>query len=251
MTTPTILDLYPDGSTSAAADTCPDDVVPLTLLGPLGTAALVVLHGGGESGTTWLDRVAPLAAGGLRVALPDARRHGRRALPGEDPDQPQPVLDVLAMTIDTATDVRRVVDHLVADGATRVGLIGFSMGAHVGLLAAAGDDRLDPVVLLGASFLAISDDAAAYPSSRPDPDALRRAVAASDMTRAAAGLTTRRVLSVLGDEDEYVDRPRYDEAVRRLRGGGTIDEWRYAGTHDVPDATWAAVTAWLISELAA
>ena len=193
------LELHEDGAATAAADPaapCPQDTIPLVFVRPVGPGpfpAAIVLHGGCRSGAAWLDYAMGLAARGVIVALPDARQHGRRLVINPDPEGYLPVLEVQALFLGGVTDVRLVTDYVCGteecDG--RVALLGFSLGAHIGLLAVGSDDRLDPVCIVGASFVPTSADAADYPSSKPDPATLAQMAEATSVRRVFADLAQR------------------------------------------------------------
>jgi len=213
-----------------------------------------VLHGGGQSGAAWLDYAMGLAARGVIVALPDARQHGRRLVINPDPEGYLPVLEVLALFLGGVTDVRLVTDHVCGTEACdgRVALQGFSLGAHIGLLAAGSDDRLDPVCIVGASFVPTSADAADYPSSKPDPATLAQIAQATSVRRVFADLAQRRLLLVHGRADPFVDAAPTADAIAALiqhGGDGSVDQLVFDGEHDPPPWVQAAVVDWLVAKL--
>lgn len=260
--TTTYFELNKDGVATACTDPampCPQEHLPFILVRPGHPDALpaaILLHGGGQSGADWLDYATSLAGRGVIVALPDARQHGRRLVVNPDPEGFLPVLEVLDQFLGGVADVRLATDYLRrtegCDG--RVALQGFSMGGHVGLLAAGRDHRLGPVCIVGASFAPTSADAADYPSSRPDPDTLARMVEATSVTSVLAELSERRLLLVHGREDPFVDAAPTADAVATLHqhgGAGSIDEFVFAGEHDPPPRVLAVLAHWLLASLEA
>jgi pimeloyl-ACP methyl ester carboxylesterase len=103
--------------------------------------AIVLLHGGSGSWTHWVRNIAPLAAAGRRVLVPDMPGFGDSASPPQGHDA-----DVLPAWILRGMDT-------LAPG-ERFDLVGFSFGGLVaGLLAAAAPDRVRRLVLVGAPAL--------------------------------------------------------------------------------------------------
>ncbi|MBA3417837.1 MAG: alpha/beta fold hydrolase [Geodermatophilaceae bacterium] len=258
--TTTYLELSDDGTAAPCPDprvACPPERIPLVVVRPTEPGpfpAAILLHGGGQSGADWLEYATSLAARGVIVALPDAREHGRRLVVNPDPEGYLPVLEVLAQFLGGVADVRLVTDYLRAiegcDG--RVALQGFSLGGHIGLLAAGSDDRLDPVCLVGTSFAPTSADAGDYPSSKPDPATLARMVEATSVTGAYAELAQRRLLLVCGRDDPFVDAAVTSDAVAAVLqhgGDGMIDELVFAGEHEPPPWVQAAIAEWLLARL--
>jgi 2-hydroxy-6-oxonona-2,4-dienedioate hydrolase len=102
---------------------------------------LLLLHGGSGSWTHWVRNVAPLAASGRSVWVPDMPGFGDSALPPgcEDADQLPPWLEQgLQLLL----------------GETPVDVLAFSFGALVaGYLATAHPDRVASLLLIGAPAL--------------------------------------------------------------------------------------------------
>jgi pimeloyl-ACP methyl ester carboxylesterase len=113
-------------------------------------AAVVLLHGAGSTRTAVLDHAAVLNRAGYGVLLFDARGHGRSAGHGMD------------FGWYGESDVVGAIDFLASRSdltATRVGLVGMSMGGEEAIGAAGIDDRVAAVVAEGATNR-VSDDKA-------------------------------------------------------------------------------------------
>jgi 2-hydroxy-6-oxonona-2,4-dienedioate hydrolase len=102
---------------------------------------LLLLHGGSGSWTHWVRNVAPLAASGRSLWVPDMPGFGDSALPPgcEDADQLPPWLE-------------QGLQQLLGD--TPVDVLAFSFGALVaGYLATAHPERVASLLLIGAPAL--------------------------------------------------------------------------------------------------
>jgi pimeloyl-ACP methyl ester carboxylesterase len=109
--------------------------------GPAGGAPVVLLHGGSGSWTHWLRNIAPLAAAGHAVWVPDMPGFGESAAPPDGQDA-----DVLPGWLEAG------LQQLA--GTTPVALVGFSFGALVaGLWAQARPARVARLVLAGSPGL--------------------------------------------------------------------------------------------------
>lgn len=137
-----------------------DEPIPTLLIRPRDAGplpAVVLLHGLGYQKEGWVERARPIAAQGVVVVIPDARKHGERRDPQVDWEAERlPMLTTYRVVRDTAADVRAIGDYLLqrpdlCNG--RIGLRGFSMGGYVALAAAAHDRRLDPVLCIAGGVL--------------------------------------------------------------------------------------------------
>jgi 2-hydroxy-6-oxonona-2,4-dienedioate hydrolase len=109
--------------------------------GPAGGAPVVLLHGGSGSWTHWLRNIAPLAAAGHAVWVPDMPGFGDSAAPPDGHDA-----DVLPGWLEIG------VQQLA--GPAPVALVGFSFGALVASLwAQARPARVARLVLVGSPGL--------------------------------------------------------------------------------------------------
>ena len=116
------------------------------------------------------------------------------------------------------TDVRSAVDHLAAGGVDGVCVIGFGEGGTFGVCAAAADERIQAVAVVGAP-LRIGEWAQhparlleharrvgmiRAPDFPDDPLAWGRAIAAIDALGCAARLSPRPLLILHGTDDDVV-----------------------------------------------
>ena len=104
--------------------------------GPTEGAAVLMLHGGGDSAFSF-SRVLPLLPSTLRVIVPDQRGHGDSDKPADSYSMDEFALDALELL-----DSLRV---------PRVTLVGHSMGSFVARRAAAfAAGRVERLILIGA-----------------------------------------------------------------------------------------------------
>jgi pimeloyl-ACP methyl ester carboxylesterase len=139
----------------------------------------LVLHHGFMSSTqhSWEERgvVAALASAGHRVVALDARGHGRSGKPHDK---------ALYGETKMAADLSRLLDIL---GAPEVGVVGYSMGAVVALIAATRDPRITRLAVggVGGSTARLADDERSARHRRAIAAALRADDPASIGRRAA------------------------------------------------------------------
>jgi pimeloyl-ACP methyl ester carboxylesterase len=120
---------------------CGDGTLVWRAWGPAGGRPTVLLHGGSGSWTHWVRNVAPLAAAGRRVLVPDMPGFGESAPPPDGHDA-----DALPRWLE------RGVQALVGGGP--VDLVGFSFGGLAGgLWADEVPARVARLVLVGAPGL--------------------------------------------------------------------------------------------------
>jgi pimeloyl-ACP methyl ester carboxylesterase len=142
--------------------------IPVLVLEPEGKAAnppvAVLLHGLTRNKEDWLSDAFPtyggaltehLVSAGYRVYLMDARRHGARATPDAKPGalakraHAGDTAPYQAMIVDTVRDARTLLTRVLAKSKPpRVLVAGYSMGAQVGLLVAAGEPRVTHLVTM-------------------------------------------------------------------------------------------------------
>ena len=219
--------------------------------------AVVIAHGQGASRTAWLDRVDPLLRSGLAVANFDARLHGERARTGIDPAGPIPVLDFLAMVDGTARDLSRIVARLTAldSIAGPVGVLGFSLGAQVALVAGSRDPGIGPIAALVPSITQTPLDPWDYPVSRPDPVELERRAAAVSL-----GRDTPQRRRALAARPRWLAHGRADEAVpfddtsaladRLAEYGTQVSFLAHGGSHHPDDTLLDLTLRWLSASIA-
>jgi pimeloyl-ACP methyl ester carboxylesterase len=117
--------------------------------------AVVVLHGYNVDVGEVRRELDSLADHGLTAVGVDAPHHGLRRdgwLEEVDPLPPAEFFPrFLGLVLQAVPEVSRVVDYLVQEGHGPIGLVGVSMGAYIGLAAAARDARIAATVsLLGS-----------------------------------------------------------------------------------------------------
>ncbi len=221
---------------------------------------LVICHGHNGSMDGDTAQAAALAKAGFHVLLFNLRAHGG----GETASGGQQV----TFGAREVLDVRGALDWLQAEkGIDRVGLVGFSMGAGLALMAAAQDSRAAAVVADG-TIRVLRDAIVGLGRLKGIPGFLVGPVALAMLWTASlragtpipaanpirwAGRVRCPVLFIHGEDDPFVSTA----SARRLaaRVGASADLWivpsaghRDAYTRD-PDAYYARVTAFLEEHL--
>ena len=108
-----------------------------------GTRGLVLLHQRGADLCGWGEHVPALTKAGLRVLAIDMRCNGMSDCDRDSPGDP------FDQTKDYATDAAGAAAYLRANGATKVAVMGASMGAVTAVVAAGRyPDQFDAVVAL-------------------------------------------------------------------------------------------------------
>jgi dienelactone hydrolase len=111
---------------------------------------VVLLHGYGGDKDDLMEAAEPLAQRGYAAVAIDAQYHGERKVEGKNMYSADTEMTIRAFA-QTVIDVRRLIDHLETRDdvdASRIGLVGGSMGALLGTLASGVDSRIDAVVLI-------------------------------------------------------------------------------------------------------
>ncbi|MBU2113579.1 MAG: alpha/beta fold hydrolase [Gammaproteobacteria bacterium] len=182
------------------------------------------------------DQITAMAlAKGYAVVTIDARNHGER----KDPDLG--IAELLhnlhwwgerepyeAMLIDTVRDHRVLLDWLTIQpqfDATRIDVTGYSMGAHVSLLLAAVDDRVNRV-------------AAMVP---PHINSFTAIVAPMNML---SGLADNRVLLFSANDDEYASE-KQNKALFHALPNSNKQHHVFEGGHVLPANYVQHFEAWL------
>jgi alpha-beta hydrolase superfamily lysophospholipase len=134
-----------------------DGVIPVLELRarPRPRAAVIVLHGLTASSEVQRPELGVLAERGFAAVGVDAPHHGAREdawlglMAAARPPESQVLL--VRLLQEAIPEVRRVIDHLVAEGYRSVGLVGISMGAYLALAVATEEPRVRATVsLLGS-----------------------------------------------------------------------------------------------------
>lgn len=202
---------------------------------------IILLHGVTQSLNQWwrtdggaysfpsAHREALLDAGYAVLAM-DARNHGGRIGPTDFGD-PMEYLNssyfeaARKMISQSAIDMRRLLDvaqTLEEIDSSRIGVVGFSLGASIGYLGAAVDERVDSAVLIGYPFLSGDEPpAASFTSPFHFADAL----------------DARPLLFIAGNEDYFTPKDAMQALQTSLHGSAAV-RWLDSG-HDFPASTSA------------
>jgi dienelactone hydrolase len=192
-------------------------------------AAVVLLHGAGDSKADTREHAAVLARGGYGVLALDARGGGESGGRG------------MLWGWHGATDVAAAVDWLAARpdvDPARIGLVGESMGGEQAITAAAADPRVRAVVAEGASARVAGDEGflpldvpgliqrAYYPIMWGAADLMTGASAPAPLTELVTRLGDRHVLLISSDD------PHDKAAGPRIRDAApdTVELWEPADT---------------------
>lgn len=196
-------------------------------------ATVVFAHGARSTGLSFSPEARALGNAGygtLLVDMPGCGGSGGDATWGRDAQ--------LALTA--------AIDHVAGQGASRIGVLGFSMGSSVAAHVASVDPRVRAVVLSGA-FTNVRDEIA-YEYRAWGPITSRPALAAAEheglafdalrTTDVIASLAPRPLLVVAGSRDEVVplpmaralfERAGEPKAIDVIEGAGHGDYARVAG----------------------
>lgn len=173
-----------------------------------------------------------LVENGYAVLAIDLRNHGAR-LQAHNFETPVRYLEegyleaARKMISQSAIDVRRAIDTVATFDALdpeRVSVVGYSLGAWSGFIAAAVDERVTSAVLIGLPFL---------PPANGDRTHF---ISQFEYT---AGFDGRPVHFIAGTEDTFLPRDAIDALMAQM-GSGASATWVESG-HDYPHAT-AALT---------
>ena len=210
--------------------------------------AVVFLHGGGVTGKDWVGFYRMhrlLARSGVSVLAIDMWHFGERAdgFLGDGSEQARHELlynndpVYLEWVQQTVKEVGRSFDFLVAErgvDASRIGLVGFSRGAVVSMIAGAADPRFGAVALLHGGHFDFFEDghaAAACPANY-------------------VGRIDRPLLFVNTERDQDFLPETAIRPIHRLARASAEVRWSTAGSHgalDDDDRTFLA--NWLRAQL--
>ena len=233
--------------------------VPALLMRPTGAErppCALFLHGlGGDKDQARLV-AALLAPHGVAVLAIDAALHGDRA--------PEGGLDEAALAGDffttggplvrTVIDNRRAIDYIATRDdvdAQRIVVVGASMGAILGSVLSAVDERVDATALIvgggdWATLLATSE----HPLARRLRDAGAgdgTMLARVDPVNFIGHISPRPVLMVNGTTDEIMPRA-CAEALHRAAGEPSAIIWYEGGHVGMPPQTLLAIGAWIVEQ---
>jgi dienelactone hydrolase len=222
-------------------------------------AGLVYLHGSETDRDDFLDEALAMAHGGavsLVLDAPFARRGDSRRNLVAAFDEPDAERDMTAQAI---VDTRRAYDLLAARAdvdPARLGFVGHSWGASLGLVLAAVDPRPAALVLLSGrpswtGFLATSDEA--WVMNRRDAvgdagwQAYLDTMAPLDAMAEASAVEPSRLYLQYGTQDEVVPEEVANQLVDAIPGVAV--DW-YAAEHALDAQATADRVAWLVEMLA-
>lgn len=139
-----------------------DELVPALLSVPKKGGGpfpvIILLHGYGGDKDDLIEAAEPLAQRGYAAAAIDAQYHGERKEEGRNMYSADTEVTIEAFA-QTVMDVRRLIDHLETRedvDATRIGLVGASMGALLGTIASGVEPRIDvPVLIVGGGNMTL------------------------------------------------------------------------------------------------
>src|SRR5687767_9327855 len=221
-----------------------DAVVPAILLLPPGVEhpvpAALLLHGYSSRKERMADTIGrALAIRGVASLAIDLPLHGDR----DAPLQREALLNPLALVrhwrlalAECAAALDCLADHERYD-ASRLALVGYSLGAYVGVAVAARDNRVRALVLAGAGDL---------PLGTPFERLVRRV---ADPLKAMRQLAGRPLLMTHGRHDGTV-RPADADRLFRAAGEPKEMRWWNAG-HILPAEAIEDAAAWLANQLRA
>lgn len=213
---------------------------------------VIALHGITQSKNQWWLDGGPwsfpsrhreiLLKNGIAVLAIDARNHGERIL---ENDFRNPLVyltkgyfeSTRKIVAETAIDVRRAIDYLETRqdvDAARVGLIGFSLGAHIGWIATAVDPRVDRALIMAMPFL-------------PAPKELRPGGFTAPRNY-LVGLTGRAIMIVAATHDEFYTAEQVSRLFEEVPTN--LKEFRLVESgHDLPASTARFSKFWFVGTL--
>jgi len=204
---------------------------------------LILSHGFTRSREDWRERIPQLADRGFFVAALDNRGHGNRGGPDflarASRRGKWDLLEIRRMILETAEDIRMVIDGLLEGGridGSRIGLAGVSMGAFASLKAAVLDVRIRAVVSnIGSPYW---DDVFSGSLEESDParrDVLRTFAENNQPASFPNRFFPRAVLFQTGGTDPHLDSSRVGEFCQVL-GDAYAAAPEKLGWMEFPDA---------------
>jgi dienelactone hydrolase len=253
----------------------PDEPVPAYAYYKKGNRAMPVvifMHGMGGSKEGDAERLRALAGKGYFVLAIDAYLHGERKVPGifgpgrkmGDLGEDYSIWVHQSSVSHTARDVSKIIDALSARAdvdASRVGVMGISMGSSTCMVLAWREPRISVVVGLIGAVDFWYDVTKTAPG--PDQDAKRKAlsprvrqlVGSLNPQDHKAAIAPKALFLANGARDKGIDIQSVKSFVKELQPSykGCPDKLKFleepeAG-HSVTDRMWVEGTEWLLRHL--
>lgn len=183
----------------------------------------------------------PLAAKGIASLALDAERHGERRQANAPPSIEPMVFASMVQT--TVKDYRLALDYLKSRAdvdSSRIGLVGYSMGAMMGSILSGVDDRVK------AAVLCVGGDPVKAMSANL-PEAVRSMAASVSPSNFIAHVSPRPLLFINGKQDVIVN----GDAAKTLHDAAKSPKeviWVESGHMLPPDAIQQGIT-WLVEKL--
>jgi fermentation-respiration switch protein FrsA (DUF1100 family) len=203
-------------------------------------AATLLLHGFSARKEQMADTIGQaLARRGIASLTPDLPLHGSRSggLDKFSLDNPMSLITNWRLAL---AEARLGVDHLATLAGvdpTRIGIVGYSLGAYLSTFAAADDERISAIALVAGGDL---------PTRTPFA-ALVRTIA--DPCRAVKRLAGRPLLMINGTRDRVI-LPAQATALFEAAKEPKELRW-YDGPHWPPTSVVESVADWMASRLGA
>ncbi|MGD9495791.1 MAG: alpha/beta hydrolase family protein [Armatimonadota bacterium] len=229
--------------------------VPALLMRPVAAErppCVLFLHGlGGDKSNAKLA-AGLLAPHGIAVLAIDAALHGARAPAGVELT-PELLLDGRPM-VRTVIDNRRAIDYIATRSdldAQRVVLVGVSMGAILGSIVAAVDERVDAAALLvgggGWERLLASSEHPLVQRLREAGGGSGAAMAHLDPVHFVGHISPRPLLMINGTQDAIIPRACAD-ALHEAAGEAGQVIWYEGGHVGMPVDVLASLVAWIVAQ---
>lgn len=213
---------------------------------------IIILHGafGHKTSPNQIKRSAALVAAGFATLRIDGQYSGERASASGGPIGVKYCYRNRDAMIQTAIDLMRGVDYLVARDdidAAGIGFAGFSLGGVVGAIFCALDPRVRAAVLgvTGGDF----DKLGVPDGDERVRERLRRAYLVIDPVRHVSGISPRPLLMINAADDEVIPRAATEALYEAAREPKRI-VWYDCGHASLPDEYLAEMVRFFASELA-
>lgn len=212
---------------------------------------VILLHGIGQSKDQWWLDGGPwsfpsrhrevLLANGIAVLAIDARSHGERIL-AHDFANPLAYLEkgyfeaAKKMVAESALDVRRAIDYLQTRDdvdASRLGVAGFSLGAHIAWIVTAVDPRINRSLIMAMPFL-------------PPPREQNRSFTAPE--NFLPGFEGRHIMLLAATKDNFYTRDQVTQLFEKIPTATKELKWVESG-HDLPASTASLSKYWFVGKL--